>query len=112
MKAETFFYLVTRGRNSGLRRRMEIWFVELSGSFYLLAESRERCDWLKNIEANSHVSFTIGNRRDESSEVHETEGSGRVLNETLEPDLCARVRSLMHAKYRWTGGLIVEIARL
>jgi hypothetical protein len=112
MKAETFFYLVTRGRNSGLPRRLEISFVELSGSFYLLAESRERCDWLKNIEANARVSFSVGNRRDAASEVREAEGSGRVLDEAVEQDLCTRVRALMHQKYRWTGGLIVEIARL
>jgi F420H(2)-dependent quinone reductase len=109
MKAETFFYLVTRGRNSGLPRRIEIWFVELNGLFYLLAESRDR-DWFKNIVANASVVFTIGNRRDESSEMRETEGAGRIIDEALENDLCARVRGLMHAKYRWTSGLLVEIA--
>lgn len=109
MKAETFLYLVTRGRNSGLARRQEVWFVQLDGLFYLLSDSQERAEWVKNIEANADVSFSIGNRRNESSERHSTRGCGRILDERTEAELCARVRASMYVKYRWTGGWLVEV---
>jgi len=110
MKAETFFYLVTRGRNTGLPRRLEVWFVELAGVFYLLAESRESAEWIANIRAHPEVTFSIGNRRNEHSEVAHTEGRGRVVDEAEESELCSRVRASLYAKYRWRDGAIVEIA--
>jgi deazaflavin-dependent oxidoreductase (nitroreductase family) len=110
MKAETFFYLVTRGRHSGLPRRLEIWFVELAGAFYLLAESHERTDWIENIRANPEVTFSIGNRKNANSEVAQAIGRGRLLDDDDEAELCARVRASLYAKYRWRDGKIVEIA--
>ena len=110
MNAETFLYLVTRGRNSGLPRRMEVWFVELDQVFYVLAESRDRADWVRNIEANPDVSFSIGNRRNAFSAVDTTDGLGRVVDEAGEAELIERVRAQMLAKYRWMDGMIVEIA--
>lgn len=109
MKAETFLYLVTRGRNTGLPRRQEVWFVELGGVFYLLADAQERAEWIKNIEANADVSFSIGNRRNAVSERDSTPGRGRILDERTESELCARVRASMYVKYRWTGGWLVEV---
>ena len=112
MKAETFLYLVTRGRNSGLPRRMEVWFVELDQVFYVLAESCDRADWVRNIEANRDVSFSSGNRRTASSAVDTTDGLGRVVDEAGEAELIERVRGQMLAKYRCMDGMIVEIACL
>lgn len=106
---ESFLYLMTRGRNSGLWRRLEVWFVEVSGSFYLLVEAHDRPDWLQNIEANPTVRFSIGTRRNETSALPQIEGHGRVLNETRDTELCARVRASMFAKYRWSTGTIVEL---
>ena len=106
---ESFLYLATLGRNSGLWRRLEVWFVEVSGSFYLLAEAHEPPDWLQNIEANSQVRFSIGTRRDETRALQQVEGRGRVLNELEDTELCARIRASMYAKYRWRSGTIVEL---
>lgn len=110
MKAETFFHLVTQGRHSGLPRQLEVWFVELAGMFYLLAESRESSDWIDNIRAHPNVSFSIGNRKNKGSEVAQTDGRGRVLDEVLEAELSSRVRASLYAKYRWRDGQIVEIS--
>lgn len=109
MKAETFFYLQTRGRHSGMKRQLEVWFVELTDVFYLLAVFGEHADWIKNIEAHPEVSFSIGNRKNEASEVGQTDGRGRVVDDVTESELCAQVRSALHAKYRWTAGTIVEV---
>ena len=109
MKAETFFYLVTRGRHSGLPRELELWFVEHAGAFYLLAESCDNTDWIENIRKNPSVSFSIGNRKNKHSEVTQTTGHGRVID-AREEDLCSQVRASLHVKYRWTSGEIVEIA--
>jgi len=111
MKAETFLYLITRGRHSGLPRPMEAWFVELDGAFYVLHEPSDHGDWVKNIEAHPEVSFSIGNRKNAQSELVPTLGRGRVVDELSESALCERVRATMHVKYRWTTGMIVEIAR-
>jgi hypothetical protein len=109
MKAETFFHIVTRGRHSGLPRQLEVWFVELAGSFYLLAQSREGSDWVDNIRAHPDVTFSIGNRKNKGSEVAQTDGRGRVMDEALEGELCSRVRASLYAKYRWREGQLVEI---
>ena len=107
---ESFLYLMTRGRNTGLWRRLEVWFVEESGSFYLLVESQERPDWVRNIEANPQVRFSIGTRRNETSSLAQVEGRGRVLSEAQDSALCERVRASLYAKYRWSSGTIVEVA--
>jgi hypothetical protein len=109
MKMERFLFLSTRGRNSGLWRPLEVWFVELAGTFYLLAESQERPDWVKNIEANPEVRFSIGTRRNETSELPQTHGRGRVLSDANDGELCTRVRASMYGKYRWSSGTLIEI---
>jgi F420H(2)-dependent quinone reductase len=110
MKAETFFHLITRGRNSGLPRSGELWFVELEGTFYLLVESADGADSVKNIAADPEVSFSIGNRKNRYSEAAHTTGMARIVDEASEPDLCARIRSALYAKYRWNSGRIIEVA--
>jgi hypothetical protein len=111
MPAETFIYLVTRGRNSGLPRRREVWFVEVAGMLYLLTETQERVEWVKNIEASPEVTFSIGTRRNESSQLPLTQGLGRIVDERNELELCAHVRNAMRAKYRWSEGLIIEVSQ-
>jgi hypothetical protein len=112
MKAETFFYLITRGRHTGLPRNHEVWFAELDGVFYLLAEATETPDWVSNIAIEPKVSFTIGNRKNRSSEATQTLGLARLVDEASEVDLCARVRGLLYAKYRWNAGHLIEVGPL
>jgi deazaflavin-dependent oxidoreductase (nitroreductase family) len=97
-----FLYLTTTGRRTGLAREIEIWFTELDGRFYLIAENRERANWVQNVQANPRVRVRVGDRR--------FEGTARVVFDDREPDLARAVKALSDAKYRWSDGLIVEIA--
>jgi deazaflavin-dependent oxidoreductase (nitroreductase family) len=96
-----YLYLTTTGRRSGLPREIEIWFTEHAGHFYIIAEHRERADWVRNIRANPRVRVRVGDRR--------FEASARPLDDEREPELARTVKALSDAKYGWSDGLIVEI---
>ncbi|CAG0942942.1 partial Deazaflavin-dependent nitroreductase, partial [Anaerolineae bacterium] len=57
-----YLYLTTTGRKTGLPREIEIWFVMFDGKYYILAEHREKADWVKNIRANPRVRVRVGER--------------------------------------------------
>jgi hypothetical protein len=42
-----FLYLTTTGRRTGVAREIEIWFTELGGHFYIIAEHGERATWVE-----------------------------------------------------------------
>ena len=105
--ADTFLYLTTKGRISGEPRLIEIWFVELEGRHYLVSEKREESRWVKNVMADAKVSFSVGTRDDHGAP---REATARLVRPESEPDLCARVSSLMDKKYDWSDGLIVELS--
>jgi hypothetical protein len=111
MSSESFLYLITRGRKTGVTRRIEIWFVELHDCFYLVAESRERAHWVKNLMAWPDVEFSVGTRSDSAGRVPLTHARARVIDARSEPELAQRVRHLMDDKHGWSDGLIVELAR-
>src|SRR5215470_17457410 len=96
-----FLYLTTTGRTSGHSREIEIWFTERGGRFYLIAELRERANWVRNIQAQPEARFRVGNRQ--------FDGTARIVDDDREPDLTAAVNALSHAKYGWGEGLVVEI---
>jgi deazaflavin-dependent oxidoreductase (nitroreductase family) len=96
-----FLYLTTTGRRTGLPREIEIWFTERGGHFYVIAEHRDRANWVRNIRANLHVHVRAGDRR--------FAGTARLVDDEREPDLAEAVKALSDAKYGWSDGLIVEI---
>ena len=96
-----FLYLTTTGRRTGLAREIEIWFTELGGHFYIIAEHGERANWVRNIQANPHVHVRVGDRR--------FEGTARLVADEREPELARAVKALSDVKYGWSDGLIVEI---
>lgn len=98
---EQYLYLTTIGRKSRLPREIEIWFTELAGRYYLIAEHRERAQWVQNILHHPQVSFRIG--------AQTYSGTGRVVDEAQERALWERVRQLSESKYGWSDGLIVEL---
>ncbi len=53
--ADTFLYLTTTGRTSGLPRSIEIWFVEHAGRYYIVSERREESGWVKNLRKEPSV---------------------------------------------------------
>lgn len=110
MSDSTFLYLVTRGRKSGLPRRIEIWFVEHAGRFYLISEMRERSHWVQNVLADPAVELSVGTRKDEQRQVRRTAARARVLDPLADAELSAKVRELMDAKYEWSEGTIVELS--
>ena len=96
-----FLYLTTTGWKSGQRHEIEIWFVELSGRYYLIAEGREQAHWVQNILRQPAVTFRVGGQH--------YRGAGRVIDPVAEPVLAGQVAALMDAKYEWSDGLIVEL---
>ena len=96
-----FLYLTTKGWKTGRQHKIEIWFVELEGRYYIVSEHGERSHWVQNIVHEPRVSFSVGGR--------EFQGKARVVSPDKEPALAKKVSELMDAKYGWSQGLIVEL---
>ena len=96
-----FLYLTTTGRVSGQPREIEIWFTERDGRFYLIAEHRERANWVRNTEAQPEVKVRVGDRQ--------FGATARIVRDGREPELTAAVKALSDAKYGWSDGLVVEL---
>ncbi len=109
--AETFFYLTTTGRKTGKPHKIEIWFVELDGCYYLCSGGGASADWVKNIRANPEVTFHLGTNMAQRPQQRHT-GAGRVLDGEEDEVLQEQVRDLFLSKYRWGTGLFVEICPL
>lgn len=87
-------YLVTIGRKSGRRHRVEIWFALESGVVYLLSGGGESADWVRNLRKNRAVRIQIGTRS-VPARARFPEGK----------DEDARARELLDAKYMgWRPG--------
>jgi deazaflavin-dependent oxidoreductase (nitroreductase family) len=100
---ERFLYLTTTGRKSGLPRTIEIWFVVHAGCYYVVAERREKAEWVQNLEVDPAVLVRVGERNDRGPSIPAT---ARVVREAA---TVAEVSSRMVAKYGWSDGLAVEI---
>lgn len=96
-----FLYLTTTGRRSGLPREIEIWFTEYNARFYVIAEHRERAQWVCNIQADPRVRVRVGDRL--------FDATARPISDAHEPDLVRTIKGLSDAKYGWSDGLVVEI---
>ena len=99
-----FLYLVTSGWNTGKEHRIEIWFVEYNKRYYVISEHRERAHWVQNISNNPRITCSVCDRT--------FEGIARFVDPTNEPELTTKISALMHTKYKWHQGLIVEITPL
>ena len=97
MESPAFCYLTTRGRRTGRPHTIEIWFVVVGASAYLMAGGRDRADWVRNLVSDPEVTLRVG---EESWPAR-----GRVVEEGTAED--AEARRLMVAKYSTpgTGGL-------
>lgn len=96
-----FLYLTTIGRRTGRPREIEIWFTRRAGRCYLVAETGERAQWVRNMRADPRVRWRIG--------VRTSVGRARVVDPAREAALAAAVRRRSRAKYGWGEGLIVEL---
>ena len=100
-EASAYLYLTTTGRRTGLPREIEIWFTEHDGKFYIIAEHRERANWVRNIQAQPRVDVRVGGGQ--------FNATARLVDDEREPDLARTVKALSDAKYGWSDGLITEI---
>jgi deazaflavin-dependent oxidoreductase (nitroreductase family) len=98
---EPYVYITTKGRKTGLPRRIEIWFVSWNGSIYVLAEHGHRAQWVMNVVANARVGLELGGRT--------SEATARVLDETSDAEAWKTAQELACKKYGWGEGLPVEI---
>jgi deazaflavin-dependent oxidoreductase (nitroreductase family) len=99
---QQYLYLTTTGRRTGLPREIEIWFTERQGRFYIIAEHRDRANWVRNIRANPHVHIRVGELQ--------VSATARFVDDNVEPGLTSAVKALSDAKYGWSDGLVTEIA--
>ena len=93
MESQACCYLTTKGRRSGRPHTIEIWFVVVGASAYLMAGGRERADWVRNLRADPEVTLRIG--------AESWAGRGRVVDDGTAEDQDARRRML--AKYATPG---------
>lgn len=110
MTGEQYLYLTTTGHKTGRPHRIEIWYVEHDGRYYLVSEKREAAHWVQNIAADPKVMFSIGTRDNPEAYLPLSAGSGQILVPEESPALSAEVQRAMNAKYNWSSGLIVQLA--
>jgi deazaflavin-dependent oxidoreductase (nitroreductase family) len=96
-----YLYLTTTGRRTGRPREIEIWFTQRGGRYYLVAEHRERAQWVKNLRAEPRVAVRVGRRA--------FAARARAVDARAEPELARAVRKLSEKKYGWGNGLVVEL---
>jgi deazaflavin-dependent oxidoreductase (nitroreductase family) len=87
---QQYLYLTTAGRRTGLPREIEIWFTERQGRFYIIAEHRDRANWVRNIRANPHVHIRVGELQ--------VSATARLVDDNVEPGLTSAVKALSDAK--------------
>ena len=93
MDSPAFCYLTTRGRRTGRPHTIEIWFVAVGSTAYLMAGGRDRSDWVRNLMAGPAVTLRVG----EDSWA----AQGRVVEDGTGED--TEARRLMLAKYSTPG---------
>src|SRR5262249_1420937 len=96
-----YLYLTTTGRRTGRPREIEIWFTQRAGRYYLVAEHRERAQWVQNLMVAPCVAVRVGRRS--------FAAQARVGDAKAEPELARAVRKLSEKKYGWGNGLVVEL---
>ena len=96
-----FLYLTTTGRRTGQPRRIEIWFTERDGCYYVIAEHLRETHWVQNLLADHRVQVRIADE--------EFAARARVVEADVEPDAHAAVQELSEKKYGWGDGLVVEL---
>lgn len=94
-----FLYLSTLGWKTGRQHRIEIWFVEYGGNYYILSERKRSAHWVQNILHKPAVSFSVADKV--------VAGSARVVSK--DEAVAAEVTKLMKEKYGWNAGLIIEL---
>ena len=96
--------MTTLGWKTGKQHRIEIWFAEHNGKYYIISERLGNAHWVQNIKHNPAVSFSINNNI--------FRGTARIVDQEKESVLATEVLKLMDRKYKWSQGLIVELTSI
>ena len=96
-----FLYLTTTGRRTGLPREIEIWFTRRNDRLYLVAETGERAQWVRNLRADPRVRWRVGTRA--------FAGRARIVSPAREAARVAAALARSRSKYGWGDGLVVEL---
>jgi deazaflavin-dependent oxidoreductase (nitroreductase family) len=96
--------LTTTGWRTGNQHRIEIWFVQHNERYYIISERLNSAHWVQNIEHNPKVSFSIN--------ANVFKGTARIIDQEKESVLAKEVSKLMDIKYKWSHGLIIELASM
>ena len=98
---QLYLYLTTTGRRSGQAREIEIWYTCCQDCYYVISYLFEKGQWVMNLRENPEVEFRVGDQR--------FKGSARVLDPTIDEEMCRSVKTRSDQKYGWSDGLIVEL---
>jgi deazaflavin-dependent oxidoreductase (nitroreductase family) len=91
---QPFCYVTTTGRRTGVPHTIESWFGLEAGRFYLLAEGRDKADWVRNLKAHPEVTVRMGDTT--------FEAVATVVTDEQEQ---GRARRILAAKYQeWAEG--------
>ena len=101
MRGLQSLYLTTTGRVTGLPRDIEIWYVELGGNLYVLAEQFHRAHWVRNIAREPRVHVRLGDRG--------IAATASVLDPVADREEWHAAQQLARDKYGWGDGLPVRI---
>lgn len=96
-----FLYLSTLGWKTGKKHKIEIWFVEHGGRYYVVSERECNAHWVQNILVKPQVSFSVGNAS--------FQGTARIIDQGKESSLVDQISILMNEKYGWSKGVFVEL---
>jgi deazaflavin-dependent oxidoreductase (nitroreductase family) len=94
-------WLSTQGWKTKRPHRVQIWYVENRGRYYIVSEMGERSHWVQNIQKNPRVEVTIGK--------NEFWGTGRILDPEKDKEILEEVTKIMKGKYSWSEGTIIEV---
>jgi deazaflavin-dependent oxidoreductase (nitroreductase family) len=95
-----FLYLTTLGRKSGKPREIEIWFTQLEGRYYIIAEY-STSQWVRNLKANPQAGVRVAGQS--------FSAVARFLSTGTDASLKLAVEQLSREKYKWGDGLVVEL---
>lgn len=109
MTDEIFLYLTTTGHKTGKPHRIEIWYVDINGHYYIVSEKGETSHWVQNVRINPNVTFSIGTSDLPENTRNTTKGIATLISPGSQPEIAQKVRQAMDTKYNWSDGLIVQL---
>jgi deazaflavin-dependent oxidoreductase (nitroreductase family) len=56
---DDYCYLTTRGRVTGQEHEIEIWYVRVGPTLFMLAGAGEQSDWVRNLQADPEVRVRV-----------------------------------------------------